>query len=256
MTTDFGRDPAPEDEFFGELADTIDLVDTMTMDRISDQELDRRREEIMGRIHRPATSAKEFPPRDELHGVLVEVRRERRRAAPRRLYSLAAAVVLFAVLAAGSLFAGSVWFGGKSGSADSIRDPRDSSQLDPLPNSQNGPGLGGPDLTGQHLSGTDPRTGVSATVALAEKDWGTQISFAVSSLGGPRKCRLVIVHTDGTTEPVATWDVGQDGWGTAANPQALLLQAITSTPREDIAHLQVQEIVANQEDGVTLVRVP
>ena len=49
--------------------------------------------------------------------------------------------------------------------------------------------------------------------------------------------------------------VGDKGWGTAVHPQPLMLQAITATPRENIAHIQVQEIAADGSSQ-TLVSVP
>jgi hypothetical protein len=54
---------------------------------------------------------------------------------------------------------------------------------------------------------------------------------------------------------LTSWSVGEKGWGTPANPNPLLLQAVTATPRDDIAHLQVQSVDAK---GATtnLVRVP
>ncbi|WP_433296488.1 zf-HC2 domain-containing protein [Actinoplanes sp. CA-030573] len=188
-----------------------------------------------------------------LHKMLGEVRHERRRANSRRLYSLAAAVVIFAMLSIGALFAGGKWFAPDQ-KATTPTAQRGSSQLDPLPNTDDG-GFGGPDLTGQRYSGSDPRTGVHLDVAMEKKDWGTQISFAISNIKGPKECRLLAVHTDGTTEPLVSWNVGEQGWGTAAKPEPLMLQAITATPREDIAHIQVQEVAANGA-GDTLVRVP
>src|ERR687893_186327 len=44
-----------------------------------------------------------------LKKMIGEVKRERRRANSRRLYSLAAAVVVFAMLSIGALFAGAQW---------------------------------------------------------------------------------------------------------------------------------------------------
>jgi hypothetical protein len=49
--------------------------------------------------------------------------------------------------------------------------------------------------------------------------------------------------------------VNPAGWGTAANPSPLLLQAVTATPRDSIAHLQVQS-VDPKGTAETLVRVP
>jgi hypothetical protein len=187
--------------------------------------------------------------------MLNEVRTDRSKANSRRLYSLAAAVVIFAMLSIGALFAGGKWLG-----TDAPATPgnqiaqRGSDQLDPLPDS-NGVGIGGTALPGQNYSGTDSRTNVSAAVGLEKKDWGTQISFAVANLKGPKTCALTLVHTDGTSERVASWTIGEKGWGTAANPAPLLLQAVTGTARDDIAHVQVQELTANG-NSETLVSIP
>ena len=212
--------------------------------------------DILSDVDADALVATEQSRRDGimLKSMIGEVKRERRRANSRRLYSLAAAVVIFAMLSIGALFAGGKWFA-PDGQKATQTAQRGSSQLDPLPNSQDGPGIGGPELTGQKYSGSDPRTGVHADVALEKKDWGTQISFAISNIKGPLECRLLAVHTDGTTESLGSWTVGEKGWGTAANPSPLMLQAITATPREDIAHIQVQEVTTSGA-GDTLVRVP
>ncbi|KUL35900.1 zf-HC2 domain-containing protein [Actinoplanes awajinensis] len=191
-----------------------------------------------------------------LNKMIREVRTDRRKANSRRLYSLAAAVVVFAMLSIGALFAGGKWLGTDAttpGTGNQVAQ-RDSRQLDPLPDSD-GVGIGGTQLPGQNYDGTDSRTGVSAAVGLEKKDWGTQISFAVSNLKGPKTCGLVLVRTDGTSERVATWTIGDKGWGTAANPAPLMLQAVTGTAREDIAHVQVQELTANGT-GETLISVP
>ncbi|RAO00798.1 hypothetical protein [Micromonospora noduli] len=47
---DFDRDPVTDDEFFGELADTIELVDKLTRDRLADGEFERRRKAIMDQV--------------------------------------------------------------------------------------------------------------------------------------------------------------------------------------------------------------
>ncbi|MBU2662435.1 zf-HC2 domain-containing protein [Actinoplanes bogorensis] len=190
-----------------------------------------------------------------LQKVIGEVSHERQRANSRRLFSLAAAVVIFAMLSIGAFFVGGQVFGKDSDPATTNTAQRDESQLDPLPNSDGGPGIGGPDLVGERFDGSDPRTGVSASVAFEKKKFGTQISYSVSNISGPKTCRLVAVHTDGTTEAIQTWTVGEQGWGTAANPEPLLLQATTATPRDEIAHMLVQEVSASGA-GETLVRVP
>ncbi|GIF10239.1 anti-sigma factor family protein [Actinoplanes teichomyceticus] len=190
-----------------------------------------------------------------LNKMLREVRTDRRRANSRRLYSLAAAVVIFAMLSIGALFAGARWLGPDNTPGNGgVVAQRDSSQLDPLPDSD-GVGIGGTPLPGDNYNRTDSRTGVSAAVGLEKKDWGTQISFAVSNIKGPKTCGLVLVRTDGTAERVASWTIGEKGWGTAANPSPLMLQAVTGTAREDIAHVQVQELTANGT-GETLISIP
>jgi Putative zinc-finger len=218
--------------------------------------------DILSDVDADALVATEQSRRDGqvLTMMIGEVRKERRRANSRRLYSLAAAVVVFAMLSIGALFAGGRWFssdstGGSTTAAGSTATAdRGSDQLDPLPLS-NGPGIGGTALSGEPFTGTDPRTGVSATVALEKKDWGTQVSFAVSHIKGPLTCRLVAVRTDGNSEVLTTWNVGERGWGTAANPKPLLLQAVTALSRDDIAHVQVQSVDAKGAT-TTLVRVP
>jgi hypothetical protein len=188
-----------------------------------------------------------------LHSVIGAVKVERRRANSRRLYSLAAAVVVFAMLSIGALFAGGRWFAPEQ-QAPTTAQQRDSSQLDPLPNS-GGVGVGGPELEGQSYAGEDPRTGVQANVALATKDWGTQISFAISNIRGQKTCRLLAVLADGTTEPLISWQVGDKGWGTPDNPKPLMLQAVTATPRDKISFVRVQEVTSNGT-GDTLIQLP
>jgi len=209
--------------------------------------------DILSDVDADALVATEQSRRDGLvlKKMIGEVKKERRRANSRRLYSLAAAVVVFAMLSIGALFAGAQWF---APNQENPTTQRSSKQLDPLPLSD-GVGIGGPELTGERLGGTDTRTGVRAEVALERKDWGTQVSFAVSNIKGPLTCRLVAVRTDGASEVLSTWQVGEKGWGTAAQPEPLLLQAVTALPREEIAHVQIQSI---NDKGVTetLVRVP
>jgi hypothetical protein len=212
--------------------------------------------DILSDVDADALVATEQSRRDGLmlKSMIGEVKRERRRANSRRLYSLAAAVVVFAMLSIGALFAGGQWLGDNDPQTGNP-PARSSKQLDPVPLSQGGTGIGGPDLVGERLTGTDPRSGVTADVGLERKDWGTQVSFAVSNIKGPLTCRLVAVRTDGAAEVLSTWKVGDKGWGTAAQPDPLLLQAVTALPREDIAFLQIQS-VADQGATETLVRVP
>jgi hypothetical protein len=211
--------------------------------------------DILSDVDADALVATEQSRRDGivLKKMIGEVKKERRRANSRRLYSLAAAVVVFAMLSIGALFAGAQWLAPDQQSPGSQQ--RSSKQLDPLPLSAGGVGIGGTELPGERLEGTDARSGVTANVGLESKDWGTQVSFAVSNIKGPLTCRLVAVRTDGASEVLSTWQVGEKGWGTAAQPDPLILQAVTALPRDKIAHVQIQSIDAKGATE-TLVRVP
>ncbi|MEV4637004.1 zf-HC2 domain-containing protein [Actinoplanes sp. NPDC049548] len=212
--------------------------------------------DILSDVDADALVATEQSRRDGvmLKKMIGEVKRERRRANSRRLYSLAAAVVVFAMLSIGALFAGAQWLAPEQGSQQGPSQ-RSSKQLDPLPLAQGGVGIGGTKLPGESYSNTDNRTSVSAAVGFEPKDWGTQVSFAVSNIKGPLTCRLVAVPTAGDPVVLSTWTVGEKGWGTAAQPEPLQLIAATALPRKDIAHVLVESI---DPDGSTktLVRVP
>jgi hypothetical protein len=213
--------------------------------------------DILSEVDADALVATEQSRKDGvvLKQMIGEVRTERRKANSRRLYSLAAAVVVFAMLSIGALFAGANWLAPTKTvpEAAASTTPADagSKELDPLPNPD--VGLGGLDLGGDVHDATDSRTGVAALVGFEEKDWGTQISFAVSNIKGPKVCKLVATRTNGETETLSTWKVGEKGWGTAEQEQPLLLQAATSLRRDEIALVSVQEVTDKGTE--TLVKV-
>jgi hypothetical protein len=210
--------------------------------------------DVLATVDGEAFEAAERAERDGavLNKMLREVGAERQRANSRRLYSLAAAVVVFAMLSIGALFAGGQWLG-DGGSPAPGNTAEAGNKMDSLP--ADGVDIGGTPLPGDNLVGKDPRSGVSMAVGLLKKDWGTQVSFAVAGVSGPKQCALYVVRRDGTSVKVVDWTVGEKGWGTAANREPLLLQGVTAVPREDIAHVQVQEITESGA-GETLVRVP
>ncbi|MEV6595481.1 zf-HC2 domain-containing protein [Actinoplanes sp. NPDC051346] len=218
--------------------------------------------DILSDVDADALVATEQSRRDGLmlKSMIGEVKRERRRANSRRLYSLAAAVVVFAMLSIGALFAGGKWLGSTPSSPGTNQQAAKSTkQLDPLPLGQDGPGIGGTSLPGKVLTGADARTGVKAAVGYEPKDWGTQVSFVVSNVKsdkGPLLCRLVAVRADGKKETLGSWILGDKGWGTAAQPEAPGLVAVTSLKPEEIAHVLVQAIDPQTGAEQTLVRVP
>ena len=212
--------------------------------------------DILADVDADALVATEESRRDGLvlKKMIGEVKKERRRANSRRLYSLAAAVVVFAMLSIGALFAGGKWFAPDVQQGPVAQRSSGPTELDPLPPGT-GTGIGGTALAGEAIGSTDARSGVRLDAGLEPKDWGTQVQFAVANIKGPLTCRLVLVRTDGGTEVMSTWTVGEKGWGTAAQPDPLLLQGVTALPRDAIAHLQVQSV---DKDGntETLVTTP
>jgi hypothetical protein len=208
--------------------------------------------DILADVDADALVATEQSRRDGLllKAMIGEVKQERKQANSRRLYSLAAAVVVFAMLSIGALFAGAKWFAPDPKSAPTAQ--AGSGSLDPLPPLN---GVGGPDLPGKRYGNTDPRTQVRLDAGLEPKDMGTQVSFAVANITGPLTCRLIAIRTDGRQEPLQSWTVGAKGWGTTAHPEPLLLQTTTALPVDQIANLRV---VADNPDGTskTLVQVP
>jgi len=106
-------------------------------------------------------------------------------------------------------------------------------------------------LTGQRHSATDPGTGVTGTVGLAVKGWGTQVTLDLSKVHGPVECQLVAVSRTGERRVVMGWLVPAPGDGVPGHPAHLLIQGGTSIPRSDLARLDV-----NVVNGRTLLSIP
>jgi len=108
--------------------------------------------------------------------------------------------------------------------------------------------------TGNRLEATDGKTGVRADAVLDQKAWGTLVSFAVTDVDGPRKCRLVAVKADGQSEVLSSWTVPSQGYGPDTVPPELTLQASTALKRSEITSLQVQDVRGSSH--TTLVTIP
>lgn len=65
------------------------------------------------------------------------------------------------------------------------------------------------------VSATDPTTGVSATVALAKKDWGTESVLELKNVKGPLKCSLIFIGENGERVTASNWSVPAWGYGLA-----------------------------------------
>ncbi|MFK3980485.1 anti-sigma factor family protein [Micromonospora sp. NPDC050397] len=178
---------------------------------------------------------------------------DRRRARKQRILSLAAGVVVVALLSGLSLVAGASWSGNPSTQA--LPTPSGSATAPGNPPLTGG-GFGGPEMeNAEKLTVTDKDTGVRADLLLDGRPFGTQVSFALSNLTGPRTCRLVVLRRNGAPEVLSSWTVPPDGYGTPAHPEPLLLQSTTSAQRADIDRMQVQAVDA-KGTATALVTVP
>jgi anti-sigma factor RsiW len=173
-----------------------------------------------------------------LDRVLAAVGEDRRRARNRRLYTLAAGVVLLAMLT-GLGFA----VGTRMGDPGPTTRPPGVSAASPDPWGGGQPGPGGsPAPEGERFRVDDAASGIHAEFLVEARPFGTRISAVLGNLTGPRVCRLVIVPESGPAEAVSSWSVPPAGYGTPAQPQPLTLQAATAVPRDSIRQVQVQQI--------------
>jgi len=106
-------------------------------------------------------------------------------------------------------------------------------------------------LTGQRHSATDPGTGVTGTVGLVAKAWGTQVTLDLSKVGGPAECELIAVSRTGERRVVMGWLVPAPGDGVPGHPAHLVIRGGTSIPRNDLARVDVDVV-----NGRTLVTIP
>ncbi|MGW7069331.1 hypothetical protein ACWGII_14775 [Streptomyces sp. NPDC054855] len=89
----------------------------------------------------------------------------------------------------------------------------------------------GPD----QITARDGRTGVSATLTVRGRDWGTDIGLRVRDPEGPHVCELVAVGTDGSEQTVTTWKAPA-----GESSEELSTQGGAALPREDIARYEVR----------------
>jgi hypothetical protein len=106
-------------------------------------------------------------------------------------------------------------------------------------------------LTGQRHSATDPGTGVTGTVGLVAKAWGTQVTLDLSKVRGPVECELIAVSRTGQRRVVMGWLVPAPGDGVPGHPAHLVIRGGTSIPKNDLTRVDVDVV-----NGRTLVSIP
>ncbi|UYQ65918.1 anti-sigma factor family protein [Streptomyces peucetius] len=90
---------------------------------------------------------------------------------------------------------------------------------------------------------SDPVSGVTASVALEDRDWGTSVAMRLSGLAGPRTCRLIAIGKDGVEHPVLSWWVPKGGYGVTEEPGGqgpLDLEASTGLHPAEIGRWEVR----------------
>jgi hypothetical protein len=103
------------------------------------------------------------------------------------------------------------------------------------------------------IAATDTRTGISGTVAMQRKQWGSEVGLRLSKVRGPLQCELVAIDRSGREHTVSGWSVPPRGYGFADSPmQQLTLQGGTALTPEQITRFEVRTIGG----GRTLLTLP
>jgi hypothetical protein len=185
-----------------------------------------------------------------LDRMLNVVSFERRKARTRRIFAVAAGVVVLAVGIAGGVAGGTALQGNQQQTP--IAGPTTPGTTAPNPSPTTSSSTGGNlGINGEQFESTNPDTNVKATLGLEPKLWGTQVSLDLGNVRGPLKCQLVAVSKGGETDTAATWTVTPEGYGTPEQPETLKLDGGTAVQRAEISYFEVRT-----SDGETLVRVP
>jgi hypothetical protein len=106
-------------------------------------------------------------------------------------------------------------------------------------------------MSGQQHKAIDPSTGVTGTVGLVAKGWGTQVTLDLADVHGPIECQLIAVSTTGEQRVVTGWFVPKPGDGVPGHPAHLLIQGGTAIPLKSLARFEV-----NVVGGQTLLTIP
>ncbi|MFF9647015.1 zf-HC2 domain-containing protein [Kitasatospora aureofaciens] len=125
--------------------------------------------------------------RSRLDRLLQQAASRRRTAVRRQLVGVAAAATLVAAAASGG-----TWLATIASTSSQVAQPASTSTA-PV----------------RTFSGTDPTTGVTASIEVSPAAWGSALQ--VSAKGAPPgiTCRLQAVEVTGTTATAATWQAGE-----------------------------------------------
>ena len=115
------------------------------------------------------------------------------------------------------------------------------------------PAVAAPHMTGQRHSATSPASGLTGTVGLVTKAWGTQVTLELSRLATskPLKCQLVAVSKAGQRRVMVGWLVPPPGDGVPGHLAPLLLVGGTWIAKGELSEIQIQVF-----HGPTLLTIP
>ncbi|SEO25475.1 zf-HC2 domain-containing protein [Actinacidiphila rubida] len=108
-----------------------------------------------------------------------------------------------------------------------------------------------PTFAADRVSASNPATGASAVVGVADKPWGTAVDLRLTGVRGPLTCSLVAVDGQGHRQSIATWSVPDAGYGTDAQPRPLTVHGAT-----DLHKGQIRTWEIRTDQGRVLVAVP
>jgi hypothetical protein len=106
-------------------------------------------------------------------------------------------------------------------------------------------------VTGALHSAADPGTGVSGTVSLVARPWGTELTLNLSNVYGPLMCDLVAVSRTGETQVAMTWLVPAAGYGVPGQPGHLIIEGGTAIQGKDLTRVDIDVV-----HGSTLLSIP
>ncbi|HEV3170961.1 MAG TPA: zf-HC2 domain-containing protein [Actinocrinis sp.] len=175
-------------------------------------------------------SGESSPMLDALIGRVAE---SRKRSRLRRMYALAAAIVL---IVGGPVVASVIT---ASNHNSTVQGEGTGPTNAPLP------------VTGEQHSAVNSVTGASATVGLVSMKWGTHVALKLSGVHGPLTCDLVAVSKTGQRQVVATWIVPSPGYGVPGATAPLVLYGGAGMKQSDIDHFDVETTT-----GQNLVTIP
>ena len=119
-----------------------------------------------------------------------------------------------------------------------------------LPRSS-GPAASDVVLSGALHKATNPITGITGTVGLVSKPWGTQVVLELGHVKGPLDCELIAVSKTGEQRVMVGWLVPAAGYGVPGHPADLLIEGGTSINVDNLATIKVDVV-----HGRTLLTIP